>query len=324
MITDIITSGAMHSIKTLFHKKKERNVIIDPFSCLIKLSLLRFLEPGTKISIYQNRLFFNSPSFAQGLVRFVYGDGREDLHNLYLPIQKCVEWFWNDKNQDMTYLFNNAVIGLKLLKNAYSTYATIQHTLDYYIIILMQKNNVLISKLGINSIDIEKITNNILDTQPTKTYLSDTIIQNTDLTNKDIVSKDITSKEGNGKESKKQNKQNKQNRDDSNKDNFNINKDDFNINKEDFNINKDDSNKNDINNDESVNTGTNILVKDMHKFLVDLWNEREINIVINMFREIESKNKSNDRDYIFNNVMSYCEMKENKLYKYIEDNASIL
>ena len=52
----------------------------------------------------------------------------------------------------MTYIFNNAVVGLKMLKNAYSEYATIQHTLDYYIIILMQKNATLIAKMGINII----------------------------------------------------------------------------------------------------------------------------------------------------------------------------
>ena len=90
----------------MFNNKSERNVIIDPFSCLIKLSLLRFLDPGTKISIYQNRIHFNSPTYVQGFIRFLYGDNREHLHNLYMPIQKCVEWYWNDKNLDMNYVFN--------------------------------------------------------------------------------------------------------------------------------------------------------------------------------------------------------------------------
>jgi len=108
-MNDYITSGAIDSIKLIFQKKVDRNVIIDPFSCLIKLSLLRFLDEGTKISIYHNRIHFNSPSYIQGLIRFMYGDNREHLHNLYLPIQKCVEWFWNEKHSDMIYMFNNAV-----------------------------------------------------------------------------------------------------------------------------------------------------------------------------------------------------------------------
>ena len=90
MITDLITSGAMHSLKSVFQKKKERNIIIDPFSCLVKLSLIRYLEEGTKISIYQNRLNFNAPSYIQGIVRFMYGDNREDLHNILLPIYQVV------------------------------------------------------------------------------------------------------------------------------------------------------------------------------------------------------------------------------------------
>ena len=44
MLSDIITSGAMHSLKCVFQKKKERNVIIDPFSCLVKLSLIKYLQ----------------------------------------------------------------------------------------------------------------------------------------------------------------------------------------------------------------------------------------------------------------------------------------
>ena len=44
MLSDFITSGAMHSLKCVFQKKKERNVIIDPFSCLVKLSLIKYLD----------------------------------------------------------------------------------------------------------------------------------------------------------------------------------------------------------------------------------------------------------------------------------------
>ena len=64
----------------------------------------------------------------------------------------------------MIYIFNNAVIGLKMLKQAYSEYATIQHTIDYYIIILMQKNSTLITKMGISTLDIDTITSHLLDT----------------------------------------------------------------------------------------------------------------------------------------------------------------
>jgi len=64
--------------------------------------------------------------------------------------------------------------------------------------------------------------------------------------------------------------------------------------------------------------------KDIYKFLFELWNQREINIVVNLYREMETKPNGYERDNIYSNIMSYCSMKENKLFKYIEDNSSIL
>ena len=122
-MNELITSGALQGLKSLFQKKTEHNVIIDPFSCLIKLSLLRFLDAGTKISIHNNCLYFNSPTYVQGIIRFMYGDNREHLHNLYLPIQKSVEWYWNDKNNDMTSMSRStgftATASIELILNGY-------------------------------------------------------------------------------------------------------------------------------------------------------------------------------------------------------------
>ncbi len=311
MITDLITSGAMHSLKSVFQKKKERNVIIDPFSCLVKLSLIRYLDEGTKISIYQNRLNFNAPSYIQGIVRFMYGDNREDLHNILLPIQKCVEWYWNDKHIDMVYMFNNAVLGLKFLKNSYSTYATIQHTLDYYIIILMQKNKAIMSQMGISTIDIERLTTalqvsntNEIDVSSSTNASSSTVPSQVPVPNEKGKNKD-----------RKDNKDNKDNKDSREKDNRSSELKDSLEQKTSLEQDK---------NQDMMQMQMNINMRDIHKFLFELWNEREMGIVINLYREMETKQQGAERNYIYNNIMQYCEMKENKLYKYIEQNSSIL
>ena len=300
-MNDIIASGAIQGLKSLFHKKTEHNVIIDPFSCLIKLSLLRFLDSGTKISIHNNCLYFNSPTYVQGIIRFMYGDNREHLHNLYLPIQKSVEWYWNDKNNDMTYIFNNAVVGLKMLKNAYSEYATIQHTLDYYIIILMQKNATLIAKMGIKSLDIDTLTNELLN---------DNEVNNTIAINDTNISSNNTNNSNKNKHKNKQrNETNEYNRIDTINTNTietkeEIKKENYQEpTKETININK---------------------LKDIHKFLYSLWNEREINIVINLYKELESKQHTEEKTNIYDNLMNYCSMKETKLNKYIEQISSVL
>ena len=298
-MNDFITSGTIHSIKSIFQKTAERNVIIDPFSCLIKLSLLRFLDSGTKISIYKNRIHFNAPTYTQGFIRFLYGDNREHLHNLYLPIKKCVEWFWNDKNSDMTYMFNNAVVGLKMLKTAYGNYDTIQHTINYFTIILMQKNASLISKLGIGSLDIDMLTNNILDEDSKKT---DSINETENIKNDNNMNNmnTINSNKKKQIDSKKQNDSRQQN----------------------------DNNDKGFKGAEAPLAGALVTealaAKDIHKFLFDLWNQREINIVINLYKEMESKQISSDRDNIYANIMNYCVMKEDKLYSYIQENSSVL
>ena len=317
-MNDIIASGALQGLKSLFQKKTERNVIIDPFSCLIKLSLLRFLESGTKISIHNNCLYFNSPTYIQGMIRFMYGDNREHLHNLYLPIQKSVEWYWNDKNVDMIYIFNNAVIGLKMLKNAYSEYATIQHTLDYYIIILMQKNATLIAKMGIKSLDIDKLTSELLDENSTTTINTNTptTINTNTATNTNTNTNNSLNfnKNKNKHKNKSENNESimietqKESKEENKEDNKKESKEENNQeqhtpNKESININK---------------------LKDIHKFLYGLWNEREINIVINLYKELESKQHSDEKNKIYDNLMNYCSMKETKLNKYIEQNSSIL
>jgi hypothetical protein len=320
-MNEFIASGAIQSIKLLFQKKADRNVIIDPFSCLIKLSLLRFLDNGTKISIYQNSIHFNSPSYIQGIIRFMYGDNREHLHNLYLPIQKCVEWFWNEKNDDIIYMFNNAVIGLKMLKESYNEYATIQHTIDYYIIIIMQRNSQLISRMGFTTLDIEKITNGMIDCE---SHINSNINEN----NKNIIeNSNITTSTTTTSTTPTNFKNKKNNSSINNTSNSKNSYADSNDNIEPV-INtvrpKDIRDSIILTKNAEIEKYKDIHLKDTHKFLFELWNQREINIVINLYKEMESKSKGYERDNIFSNIMSYCSMKENKLYKYIESNSSIL
>jgi hypothetical protein len=326
-MNNIMNSLAIQSIKAIFQTKTEHNVIIDPFSCLIKLSLLRFLDSGTKISINQNCLYFNSPTYIQGIVRFIYGDNREHLHNLYLPIQKCVEWYWDDQNTDMIYIFNNAVIGLKMLKNSYSEYATIQHTIDYYIIILMQKNATLIAKMGISSIDIDKLTSELLDETTHLNTLSNIKLnslpntQNTSVSNTPNTQNNSSPNTQNT-EHKNKNKNKQQNREQNREQNKEQNRD-----QEQPEITKEIHNPHNTNEDSyqsQIDRRNSNKLKDIHRFLFDLWNKREIDIVINLYKELENKQNTEEKNSIYTNIMNYCSMKETKLNKYIEQNSSVL
>jgi hypothetical protein len=122
---------------TSFRNKQDKNIIIDPMSCLIKLSILKFFPVGTKISIGDNMITILDPSLLQGTYRFVKGDGREDLHNLYVPLIKSIEWYWHqdnkENNNEIKSLFDFAINGLETLRASYPHNSTITHTLDLYI-----------------------------------------------------------------------------------------------------------------------------------------------------------------------------------------------
>lgn len=124
--------------------KKEKNIIIDPISCLIKLSILSLYPPGTKVSVSNNGITFCDSSIFQGSIRFLQGDCREDLHNIFKPIQKSIEWFWNNDKygKELEELFLMSEKGLDNLKSCYDKNTTIQHSLDHYILYLKNKDNI--------------------------------------------------------------------------------------------------------------------------------------------------------------------------------------
>lgn len=125
----------LSKISSFFLQKKEKNIIIDPISCLIKLSILGLYPRGTKISVCNNGIHFTNPHILQGSIRFMNGDAREDLHNIFKPIKKAIEWFYGNLeiNSNINILFKLTENGLINLKSCYEPNSTIQHSIDYYI-----------------------------------------------------------------------------------------------------------------------------------------------------------------------------------------------
>jgi hypothetical protein len=135
-----------------FRNKPDKNIIIDPLSCLIKLSILKFCPIGTKISIGDNMITILDPGLLQGTYRFVKGDAREDLHNLYVPLIKSIEWYWHEENNNnINNLFDFAINGLETLRASYPHNSTITHTLDLYIHHLTSKQVKTLQNKDINT-----------------------------------------------------------------------------------------------------------------------------------------------------------------------------
>ena len=76
---------------------KKRDSILDPLTCLVRLSILDFKPLGTKISLNNNKIKYNEPNVLQGAIRWTNGDAREDLHNLFNPLKKAVLLWYDTK-----------------------------------------------------------------------------------------------------------------------------------------------------------------------------------------------------------------------------------
>ena len=257
MFSSIISSNIYQALSKWALTKKEKNIIIDPLSCFIKIGLLNFYQEGTKISITNNQIKFDEPNYFQGVIRSFNGDGRDDLHNIFNPIQKCIKWYWKDpkyekeepdfsvenrdkiidsKKRKIAFLFDIAARGLKILKKSYSSSSAIQYTLDYYIDII--ENRRIIIHL----------------TSPNDGENDGKVIENLD-------------------------------------------------------ISVDDNNR-------------------IHKFLKKLWNDREIEIICNMFEEFQSKKdkegSEKDVENIIISITTFTENKERKLNEFLETHTKVL
>jgi hypothetical protein len=278
ILINTMSTGLYDSIKYFLFNKKDKNIIIDPFSCIIKLGLLSYQNEGTKISIIDNQINFNGPNVGQGIIRYLYGDGREDLHNLFKPIQKSVEWYKEREFTDISFLFERAKVGMLVLKKSYGKFETIQHTIDYYISILdgtISSNHFLNNQFELMKSDYDKQEHE--QTQRGKKH-NNAQHNNTQQHNAQQNNAGTT-----------------------NNSNSNLN-----------------------NGDTSPNKRKKIKANDLEIFLKRLWSKEEVHIVINLFKEFNNKEGEEDQKFIFDSIINYCMMKENKLHNYIKEKSSIL
>jgi hypothetical protein len=110
-----------------------RNLILEPFCCILRIILLNYKPEGTKISIQKNSIQYYNPTIYQGLLRSIYGDNREDIHNLYAPILKGFEWYNAEDSKMYKYFFEKLIIGLENLNKSYNENTIIHHSISHYI-----------------------------------------------------------------------------------------------------------------------------------------------------------------------------------------------
>ena len=82
-----------------FKQQKERqDMILEPLQVMIQLSLVSFCPVGTKVSISNNILHIQKPTYSQGVVRWWFGDNKDDLYYLFHAIRRFYLWYKSDNN----------------------------------------------------------------------------------------------------------------------------------------------------------------------------------------------------------------------------------
>ncbi len=104
-------------VYTFFNSEQKRNYRLDPLTSVIKLALLNYKNKGTKLSIYNNYIYFSENSIYQFAIRKYYGDSYNDLRDIKKSLYKAVDWYYDD--QKLKYLFEEAIKGLEKLKDTY-------------------------------------------------------------------------------------------------------------------------------------------------------------------------------------------------------------
>ncbi|MAD57150.1 MAG: hypothetical protein CMK44_01075 [Porticoccus sp.] len=143
------------SVEDIFMtQKREKNLILEPLTVIFRLAILKYKPPNTKLSIKDNGIIYQENTYDQGLIRMIEGDCREDLHNLYHPILKSIEWY---SYNDYKFLYNECITGLNILNSVYDRNSTIRHTITHFIsVIQMNDCENIIEDVDINPI-IDKL-----------------------------------------------------------------------------------------------------------------------------------------------------------------------
>jgi len=153
-------SKSYNYLSDFLKSNDDRILLLEPLSVILKLAIMSFEKINTKIAISNNQLVLQKPSFYQGFIRYLNGDGREDICFLLKPIIRSLELYDSDESEQaeqLSYIYQRAVLGLTKLRESYDDIpSTVCHSIDLYISILE-------SHLEGNDIEVRSYVNNKQD-----------------------------------------------------------------------------------------------------------------------------------------------------------------
>ena len=122
----------MDLLKT--HTKERMDMILEPLQVMIQLSILSHCPIGTKVSVSENLLHIQQPSYVQGVIRYWHNDKKDDLYYLFNAIRRYYSWYKSQNHKIFNYILSHSIKGIDNLMDTYrnSDQHTITHTLSLY------------------------------------------------------------------------------------------------------------------------------------------------------------------------------------------------
>jgi hypothetical protein len=143
--------------------KESRDMIVEPLHVMVHLALLNYCPIGTKISISENTLHLQKPSYVQGVIRWYYKDNKDDLYYLFHAIRRFYLWYKNTKDLKYTYILETAIKGIGKLIITYQTCknTAITHSLALYKNILEMEQPDLFKETSENIVTMDSVFQNV-------------------------------------------------------------------------------------------------------------------------------------------------------------------
>lgn len=111
-------------VNSMFDKTERRQFLLDPLTTVVKLAMLKYKTPQTKIRIANYKISYSDPTPFQGVSRWMMGDSRSNYNYLYPPLLYFCHLKYNSENSplpsELFDFYNSLVIdGLETLKATY-------------------------------------------------------------------------------------------------------------------------------------------------------------------------------------------------------------
>jgi hypothetical protein len=153
---------------TLHTNKERSDMILEPLQVMIQLALLYFCPVGTKVSVSENILHLQQPTYFQGAVRWWNNDNKDDLYYLFHAIRRYYKWYKSKDEEIYKYILELAIKGIEKLTETYNKTdrKSISHTLSLYKNVLQLDQPNLFKDAENKSLDIDKVFENITTIYP--------------------------------------------------------------------------------------------------------------------------------------------------------------